>query len=582
MPSDIQVGCGEKCEDICTKLKLVGKVASSIVCCGEYSLGYVERKGPHGPYKVICFKQVPDCVGPAIRGYLRANGNAEWLVYKEERITFREAEQVLDQLGAELAGTFGVKAGTAVAIAMRNYPEYMMAFLAITAMGAVAIPLNSLWGTEELEYAVTDSGTKMIVGDIERLRLCKSFTQSSNIKTILCRGNATEAQEVGAAVWEDVVAAGKGKPYPSIKEVKPEDNVMIMYTSGSTGFPKGVVHSQRSMNFFLRVGQLSLVLLPDSAPVSLLPVPLFHITALAAVFLMSLPRCEKLVLMYKWDAGEALDLIEKEKCSRFTGVPTMVGDMLAHKNFTEEKVKTMKNMVAGGAPTPEKLATGLRSKAKNIKSGQGWALTETFALGTVNSGTDYLKNPSSCGKPLPVLVDLCIKDPSGKKLSAGSRGEVCIKGAMLMTGYQNKPEATADVFDKEGYFHTGDVGEMHGGFLFLKDRLKDIIIRAGENIDCSEVEAAFYKYGEAVREVSVFGLPDERLGEVVAACIWLEGDIPVDVLVAAAKSSLASFKVPAEKCVFIRREALPKGATGKIDKKGMREFYKSQMPPVSE
>merc|ERR1719343_902471 len=334
------------------------------------------------------------------------------------------------------------------------------------------------------------------------------------------------------------------------------------------------------MNFFLRMGQLSLVLLPDDAPCSLLPVPLFHITAVGPVFLMSLPRCEKLVMMYKWDAGAALDLIEREKCTRFTGVPTMVADMLTHPNYTEEKVRTMKNMIAGGAPVPEKLATGLRAKTPKMKSGQGWAMTETFGIGTTNVGTDYLKNPGSAGKPLPIFVDLCIKDPTGQKVPEGTRGEVCIKGAMMMTGYKNRPDATAESFDKEGYFHTGDVGELVGGFLFIKDRLKDIIIRGGENIDCSEVEAAFYTYGDAVREVSVFGLPDERLGEVVAACIWLEGEVSPDELVAHIRQNLAAFKVPEAKNVFIRGEALPKGATGKIDKKGMREFYKGQMPSV--
>jgi len=477
-----------------------------------------------------------------------------------------------------------VKQGTVVSIAMRNVPEYMIAFLAITSMGAVGVPLNSMWGTQELEYAVKDSGTKVIFGDIQRLRSCMSFVSGSDIKTILCQGTAQEADEVGAAMWDDVVSAGKGKPYPSIKGVKPEDTVMIMYTSGSTGFPKGVVHSQCAMNTFFKMGVLSKFMIPDAAPACLMAVPLFHITALGGIFLLSLPRAEKIVLMYKWDAAEALDLIEGEKITRFTGVPTMVGDMLSHPNFTQEKVKTMKTMMAGGGPVPPKQVGTMRQKAKGIGSAQVYGLTETFGAGTNNAGTDYLKNPGSCGKPTPLLVDLCIKDPKGNKLPAGSRGEICIKSAMLMKGYQNKPKETAEVFDKEGYFHTGDVGEMHGGFLYIKDRLKDIIIRGGENIDCSEVEAAFYTYpGDVVREVSVFALPDERLGEVVGACIYMEGNHPaVEELLAHASKTLAKFKVPEANNVFIRNEALPKGATGKIDKKGMREFYKSKVVPASK
>merc|ERR1719265_1835801 len=215
-------------------------------------------------------------------------------------------------------------------------------------------------------------------------------------------------------------------------------------------------------------------------------------------------------------------------------------------------------------------------------------MTETFGGGTANNGTDYLKHPGSSGRPVPLLVNMVIKDPeTGTVLPEGARGEICIKCAMLMKRYQNKPEETAKVIDMEGYFHSGDVGEMHGGFLYIKDRLKDLIIRGGENIDCSEVENGIYTYpGGIVREVSVFGLPDERLGEVVGAAVWLQGDkLPSrEELAAHAKTQLAAFKVPLPEHIFIRNEALPKGATGKIDKKGMREFYKNAEsgPPPSK
>jgi len=578
------ISFGEKLSDIGNKLRLAKNVLGGMLPGGQFQLGTLTRPGPHGSYDVKYFKNIPDSVGPAIRDYLTANGDKDWIVYGDTRVTFRQAHQLIDQLGAELSASFGVKQGTVVSIAMRNIPEYMIAFLAITSMGAVAVPLNSMWGTQELEYAVKDSGTKVIFGDIQRLRSCMSFVSGSDIKTILCQGAAQEANEVGAARWEDVVAAGKGKPYPSIKGVKPDDTVMIMYTSGSTGFPKGVVHSQCAMNTFFKVGVLSKFMIPDAAPASLMAVPLFHITALGGIFLLSLPRAEKIVLMYKWDAAEALDLIEAEKITRFTGVPTVVGDMLSHPNFSQEKVKTMKTMMAGGGPVPPSQVGTMRQKAKGVGSAQVYGLTETFGAGTNNTGTDYLKNPGSCGKPTPLLVDLCIKDPKGNKLPAGSRGEICIKSAMLMKGYQNKPKETAEVFDKEGYFHTGDVGEMHGGFLYIKDRLKDIIIRGGENIDCSEVEGALYTYpGDVVREVSVFALPDARLGEVVGACIYMEGNHPsVQELLAHASKTLAKFKVPEATNVFIKNEPLPKGATGKIDKKGMREFYKSKVSPASK
>lgn len=580
----MEVSLSEKLTDIGNKLRTVGTVALNMFPGGKYQLGHIKREGPNGPYEVRCFKNVPNCVGPQIRHYLRENGNKDWMVYGSDRVTFKQSEEIIDSVGAELAASFGVKKGTVISIAMRNAPEYCLAFLAATAMGAVGVPLNSLWGTQELEYAVKDSGTGVIVGDIERLRLCLPFVNGTSIKLILCRGTAEEAKEVGATLWEDVVAAGKGKPYPSIDDVQANDTVMIMYTSGSTGFPKGVVHSQHTMNNWFKLSELSTLMVPDAAPACLMAVPLFHITALGAIFLMSLPRAEKIAFMYKWDAGDALKIIEQEKISRFTGVPTMVSDMMNHPDFSQEKVKTLKQMLAGGGPVPKGQVEKLRSKAKGIASAQGYALTETFAAGTTNTGTDYLKNPGSCGKPLPILVDLVIKDPQGKKLGAGQRGEICIKSCMVMKGYQNKPEATAEVIDKEGYFHTGDVGEIHSGFVYIKDRLKDIIIRGGENIDCSEVEHAFYTYpGDVVREISVFGLPDERMGEVVGACVYTEKtDVSAAELCKHAAQHLAKFKVPEVNHVFIRHEALPKGATGKIDKKGMREFYKAKMVPASK
>jgi len=483
---------------------------------------------------------------------------------------------------------FGAGRGTVISIAMRNCPEFMIAFCGIQALGGVGVPLNSLWGTAELEYAVKDSATNVLIGDVERLRLCGSFTSSLGVSAVLCRSGPAEAQELGATPWADILQRGKGKPPRSLSDICPEDSAMIMYTSGSTGFPKGVLHSQQALNNFMKVGSLSLKLLPDDNPACLMAVPLFHITALGAIFMLSMARKEKIVLMYKWDAKEALDLIEQERISRFTGVPTMVRDMLEHPTFTAEKVKTMKQMLAGGAPVPASQVSKLRQKAKKVASSQGYGLTETLAMGTTITGVEYLKHPTSCGKPLPLLVDIAIKDPeTGRVLPAGSRGEICIKSIFNMKGYHNKPEDTAKVIDADGYFHSGDVGEMHGGFVYIKDRLKDIIIRAGENIDCSEVEASLYTYpGGSVRECSVFGIPEARLGEVVGAVLWLEGEqLPTAAQLSAhCKSNLAAFKVPLPEHIFIRNEPLPKGATGKIDKKGLRELHKNAAsgPPASK
>uniref|UniRef100_A0A7S1MK92 AMP-dependent synthetase/ligase domain-containing protein n=1 Tax=Alexandrium catenella TaxID=2925 RepID=A0A7S1MK92_ALECA len=562
---------GERLKDIKEKLGMVTSIGWAVLF-GEHQLGEVTVRGQ----KMRAFKRVPNCIGDLYRPYLKAQASKEWFIYESERVTFAQAEQAMDALAAELSASFGIKKGSVVGLAMRNLPELCIGFLAVTAMGAVAVPLNSLWGTKELEYAVKDSACTVLIADAERLSAAQPFLEGSAVKKILVRGTAEEAADFGAARWEDVLATGQGKPFPSTKDVDADDDVMIMYTSGSTGFPKGVVHTHRSMGNLLKFLELTTKIVPDPKPKSLLSVPLFHITALAGVFLSSMPRGEGIVMMRKWDAGEGLRLIETEECSRFTGVPTMVGDMLAHPEYTPERIRTMKAMFAAGAPVPPQQVAAMRQKAKNVQNGQVYGCTETI-IGTMNRGVDYLKHPKSAGRPIPLIVGIVIKDPeTGKTLPDGSRGEICIRGVTVMKCYHNRPEDTAKVIDSEGYYHTGDVGRMEGGFLYIMDRIKDMIIRGGENIDCAEIEAALHA-NPSVREASVFGLPDERLGEVVGAAVFANGDVTPTQLSDTVAAALAKFKVPLPEHIFLRSEELPKGATGKIDKKGLREFYQGQL-----
>lgn len=559
----------ERLTDGYKKVTAVTKVLWGALPGGPYQFATQKIRG--APMKV--FTNLPGTLAEYCFHWFQEHADKEWLVYENERYTYREAERQIRALGVQLVSQFGVKPGDRVGIAMRNYPELLISFLAITSVGGVAVPLNALWKSEELEYAVKDSQAKIIIADPERLSLCVPF--ASGLKFLMVRGEATHTAAVAtdAHLWSSVLHNGAIKPPLPLPKVGPEDEAMIMYTSGSTGFPKGVVHTQRSVGTAMKIGEMANVVAPDPRGVRLMAVPLFHITALCPIGLFSIPSGHKVIMMRKWNAGKALDIIEREGVSGFTGVPTMLRDIMEHPTFSRERVKTLKSAVAGGAPVPPSQVAQMRKKAKSVESAQGYGLTETMALGTVNKGTDYLLHPTSCGRPIPLIIEVVIKDPTTNKAVAdGKRGEVCIRSAVVMKCYNNKPEATAKAIDKEGFFHTGDIGKMEGGFVYILDRMKDLIIRGGENIDCSEVEIAFNTH-PAVRECSVFGLPDERLGEVVGAAIWVTSDVKKEDIIAQAAKTLAKFKVPLPQNVFIHQSELPKGATGKIDKKGLRSKY---------
>jgi len=577
MSASDEITCADKCTDIREKIGKVCIVVKGMSPCGDFQLTTAKVRG----HDLKTWKSITPALGQTYEDCMRQWGTRLWLVYEETRISFKQGEEIMVALAAQLQKEFDIKKGDKVGIAMRNFPEFLLAFLGITYMGGVAVPLNSLWKTDEFEYAVKDSEMKVLIGDPERLQVCQPFLGRLGVKSIIVRGTAAQKEETGAqAAWEDMIAAGKQLPRPSYKNIDFEDDAMIMYTSGSTGFPKGVVHTQRSVGACMKLGKLAALLTPEEESKALMAVPMFHITALGNTCLFSLPAGNAILMMRKWDAGEALKMIEKEKATRFTGVPTMVRDMFEHPNFKAEAFASMKNIAAGGAPVPPSLMAKVRKAGS--KPAQGYGLTETMGAVAINNGVDYKRHPTSCGKPIPLVVQAAIKDPAtGKTLKDGERGELCIKSHFNMKGYQNRPEDTAKVIDSEGFFHTGDIAKMEGGFIFILDRLKDIIIRGGENIDCSEVETCLYAHPK-IRECSVFGLPDARLGEVVGCAVYPQPgeNLTPEEINKHAAATLSKFKVPLTEHIFMRSEELPKGATGKIDKKGMRAEYAAKMPKV--
>lgn len=507
----------------------------------------------------------------------------EFAVYLDERYTYAEGYQHSCEFAAALLTRYGISKGDRVAILSRNNPQWLMAFIACTSVGAVAVPMNAWWTTEELDYGFADSGARVVVADRARVERLAPIAKKHALQIITvddCSG-----LDVAHTPFAELLAAHAGASMPQV-EVSLEDHATIMYTSGSTGHPKGALSSHRgilsALYSWMCLGVATKMAGTQAArdqglpPSALLTIPLFHCTASHSAFLLSLVVGRKMVIMHKWDAQEALRLIEQERITWFNGVPTMSAELQAAAETTERDISSLTEIMAGGAARPPEQVKKLTGTFKKSAPGIGYGLTETNALGSVNAGAFYTARPDSAGRAVPPVTEFRIVDADGSPLPAGARGELCIKSPANILGYWNKPEETAAAF-VDGWFHTGDVAYLdEEGFLYIVDRIKEIIIRGGENISCIEVEAAIYAH-PGVHEAAVFGLPDERLGEIVGAAVVLrEGvQLTAEDLRAELAKHLAGFKIPAH--IWFRGEQLPRIASGKIFKRQLKADYTAEL-----
>jgi len=530
------------------------------------------------------FAEAPANMRDYLAFFFAANADKEFLVYRDERLSFAAVYAEAIKVAACLQHCHGIAKGDRVAVAMRNYPEWVTSFVAILHLGAIAVPLNAWWKPDELAYGLADSGARLVIADEERARRLADLT-GTNLKLITVRTSRAVADELGFERLEDACAASPPVPW-FLPEIGPEDDATIMYTSGSTGSPKGAVSTHRgmvsgAMNYL--VSGLALLQLAQAAGIApaeqqvmLLNVPLFHITGAVPVLLVSIAIGRKMVIMHKWDAGEALRMIEAEKATYFVGVPTMSLELMQHPDRAKYDLSSLVDIASGGAPRPPEHVDRLADTFPGKHPVQGYGLTETNGVGAGNFRDNYRAKPASTGRASRPLVELGIADDHGAWLGAGKVGEVCIRSAANCRGYWNKPEATAAAFAPDGWFKTGDLGYLDDdGYLFIVDRKKDIIIRGGENISCQEVESAIYAH-PAVAEASVFGLPDERLGEIVGAVVYPKpgAALEADALHELLSRDLASFKVPAK--IWFATEPLPKLGSAKIDKVTLRKLYRAQ------
>ncbi|TGD94636.1 class I adenylate-forming enzyme family protein [Methylobacterium nonmethylotrophicum] len=516
----------------------------------------------------------------------RAHGDKTFLVYEDDRASFEAFSRATLALAQDLIRG-GVKPGDRVAVAMRNLPEWPVAFFAAILAGAIATPLNAWWTGPELDHGFTDSGACVAIVDEERwARINERRGGYPALERVLiARAPAAPGTEsltdiIGAVADWGALPEGRVPDLP----IDPEDIATLFYTSGTTGRSKGAIGTQRAgasgvmahpfsaARAFLRRGEA--VPVPDPAApqkVALLSIPLFHVTGCFATLVTNLYRGGRLVMMRRWDLARAMVLIERERCTSAGGVPTIAFQLLDGMAAGTHDLSSLETISYGGAPAPAELVRRLRTAFPQAQPATGWGMTETTATFTHHQGEDYVHRPDSCGPPLPVC-EAKVMDPEEVPLPPGEVGELWVKGPVVVAGYWNRPDANAEVF-RDGWLRTGDLARIDAeGFITIVDRVKDMLIRGGENIYCAEVESVLHEH-PAVVDAAVVGLPHPTLGEEPGAVVAIARgqEASEEELRAFVAGRLAAFKVPVR--ILLHDEILPRNPNGKILKNELKRLF---------
>ncbi|MGE5562369.1 MAG: class I adenylate-forming enzyme family protein [Bacillota bacterium] len=516
-------------------------------------------------------ENLPATLPSFFRTFCSLNAANGAVVAGDERLSFADLDALSDRVAHGLVAR-GIAKGDRIGIAMRNCPSWILTYMGVVKAGAIATLLNGWWEPAEMEHAITLTDPRLIVADGPRAQRIGAKCIGRDIVSLPVE---LPAEQALAELLDD-----DGGVLP---EVAPEDQATILFTSGSTGDAKGAVSTHRATTTGVYTYATGLIVLlglltqegraPSSPPRTLLSVPLFHVTGEVPVMLNSFAVGRCMVMMAKWDAGEALKLIEKEKISYFVGVPTMSLELMTHPDRHKYDLSSLTDIAAGGAPRPISHVERLQKEFPAAQPALGYGLTETNAVGCHNFWGNYAAKPGSTGRAHKPFVELAILGPGDRHLPAGQTGEIAIRTAASIEGYWRNPEATEDLFTRDRFVRTGDVGYLdEDGYLFIVDRKKDIIIRGGENISAAEVEAEFYAC-DAVAEVAVFGAPDERLGEVpMAVVLPKDGEqLSDERLRSFLDGRVAKFKIPER--IIIADAPLPRLGTGKIDRRALKAQY---------
>jgi long-chain acyl-CoA synthetase len=551
-----------------------------------------EMTAPGGPFEI----RTEQVLGRPLRTYAGAPpslrevwlasagyGDRDYLVYEDERRSFTQAHAEVAAIAAWLTER-GVTSGDRVAIAMRNYPEWMMVYWAAVSIGAAVVGMNAWWVGSEMAYGLEDSRPKVLVVDKERLAHWAEIRGQAPPMDVVAVRVEGELPE-GVLPFEAMTRDGGAMPDVT---VDPDQDASVFYTSGTTGRPKGAQLTHRgcvsnlmSLAFWntvqteaaKRAGKPGVKPTEPGTLAALVVTPLFHVTANNCLAQITTLGGGTLVHMYKWDAGEALRLIERERITNFSGVPTMARELIAHPDFATRDTSSLKALGGGGAQLQPDLVEKIE-KAGPARPATGYGMTETCGIITANSAEFFIDKPASVGPAMPCFEVQCV-DAAGNVVGPGEVGELWVRGAQVIRGYLNRPEATDEAIT-DGWLHTGDVARIdEDGFIFIVDRAKDMLLRGGENVYCAEVEAAIFDH-DAVAECAVFGVPDDRLGEEVGAAIVLaEGaSVSADELREHLSERLAKYKIP--RFVWFLDEALPRNASGKFLKRELRDTLKRE------
>ena len=534
---------------------------------------------PGAPFEVVSegsvrvFRNAPENMS-AIFDRARQFGKTEFIVSGERRLSFDDVFGAADGLSAQLINDYGLEAGQSVAICMKNCPEWMIAFIAIINAGGVAVLVNSRGTGEAMARAIIDADCVLVIGDEKRL---SRLGEASYDGTMLSSDNFPEPITDFTPVY-----------------AKHDELAAMFFTSGTTGVAKAAAIQHRALITGMMNTQMAMAAvfqkmaaaynidvdtlrsqMPQSC--SLLIFPLFHTSGCSAVFMTALVTGGKLVLMDRWNANEALALVEREKITTFGGVPTMHWDLLRASNFTKHDLSSLMSISCGGQALPLNLLDEIHAAFPKAYIGAGYGMTETCGAISQANGEAFLANSSASGQILP-MVDVQISGDDGQALAVGDTGEIWAKGATLMQGYYGRPEDTAASMSGD-WFKTGDIGRLdENGYIYIVDRKTDMVISGGENIYCAEVEQVLGRH-KGILAVGTFGVADERLGErLIASARVKDGVCAADIL-AFAKDNLADYQVPSD--ITVQTQPFELNAMGKIVKQKIRAAYLNGLEKVT-